>query len=212
MNSRTQIIDTLKKVKSNSVEGLEKFSKTLPSNSSVLDIGSGEKEYHSKVLRIDGHKVDTCDFHQGATYKGNFNEIEIPKQYDGVWSAHCLEHQLNVNSFLRKVSDVCKDGGIICITVPPLKHLIVGGHVTLWNAGLVLYNMVVAGLDCSEAKVKKYGYNISVIVKKKTFVMPQLQFDGPDLGLLQPYFPKNINWLGKNGKPKFDGQLEELNW
>jgi hypothetical protein len=213
MTQREKIIEVLQqKQKSHSVVGLEKFTKLLPKNAEVLDVGSGPDEYHAKVMRIDGHTVDTCDFHDTATYKGNFNDIEIPKQYDGVWSAHCLEHQLNVNFYLRKVSDVCKDGGLICVTVPPLKHLIVGGHTTLWNAGLVLYNMVLAGLDCSEAKVKKYKYNISVIVEKKTFEMPPLKFIGTDLGVLRPYFPTDLPWVGSEGRPKFDGQVEDLNW
>jgi SAM-dependent methyltransferase len=211
--TREQIINKLRaNQKSHSIDGLIKFSSLLTPGSTVLDVGSGPFEYHANILRIDGYTVDTCDFHDTATYKGNFNDIEIPIQYDGVWSAHCLEHQLNVNAYLRKVSNVCKDDGLICVTVPPLKHLIVGGHTTLWNAGLVLYNMVLAGLDCSEAKVKTYKYNISVIVKKKTFEMPQLKFIGTDLGVLRPYFPTDLPWVGSEGRPKFDGQVEDLNW
>ena len=213
MSERATLIQTIKdKQKSHSIDGLEKFTRTLPTAANVLDVGSGPNEYHAKVMRIDGHTVHTCDFHDAATYKGNFNEIEIPKKYDGVWSAHCLEHQLNVNFYLGKVSDVCKDGGLICVTVPPLKHTIVGGHTTLWNAGLVLYNMVLAGLDCSQAMVNSYGYNISVIVKKKTFDMPELKFIGTDLGVLRPYFPSELPWVGSKGRPKFDGQIKELNW
>lgn len=213
MNEREQILQKIKDTqKSHSIDGLEKFTSIIPSNSNVLDVGSGPNEYHAKVMRLDGHNVETCDFHETATIKGNFNEVTIEKKYDGIWSSHCLEHQLNVNSYLCKISDVCKDGGYICVTVPPLKHQIVGGHTTLWNEGLVLYNMVLAGLDCSEAMVKKYGYNISVIVKKKTFEMPPLKFIGTDLGTLRDYFPQELPWVGSKGRPKFNGQLEQLNW
>lgn len=210
---KQELINELKnKQKSNSIQGLEKFNNLLPKNSNIIDVGSGSAELHAQILRLDGHKVDTCDFHEGATYKGNFNDIDIPKQYDGVWSSHCLEHQLNVNNYLKKVSRCCKEGGYICITVPPLKSTIVGGHVTLWNPGLLIYNTVLAGLDCSEAMVKRYGYNISIIVKKKSFTLPELHFVGTDLGLLRPYFPKNLQWQGNGNKPKFEGDLREINW
>lgn len=210
---RQELLETLKKKqKSNSIQALEKFTKLLPNKSNIIDVGSGPQELHAKILREDGHTVDTCDFHEGATYRGNFNEIEIPVQYDGVWSSHCLEHQLNVNAYLKKVASCCKEGGYICITVPPLKSTIVGGHVTLWNPGLLIYNTVLAGLDCSDAMVKKYGYNISIIVKKKSFVMPELHFVGTDLGLLRPYFPKNLHWSGDGPKPKFEGAFDSLNW
>lgn len=213
MHERDQILQTIRdKQKSHSIDGLEKFTKILPNNSNVLDVGSGPNEYHAKIMRIDGHNVETCDFHDTATIKGNFNEVDIKKEYDGVWSSHCLEHQLNVNLYLRKISDVCKDNGYICITVPPLKHTIVGGHTTLWNPGLVLYNMILAGLDCSHAMVKSYGYNISVIVQKKTFEMPNLHFVGTDLALLKEYFPKSLVWKKGGNKPTFQGDFTILNW
>ena len=198
--------------KSNAVDGLIMFNNLLKAGSTVIDVGSGFEEIHANILRANGHTVDTCDFHKEATFKGNFNDIDIPKVYDGVWSAHCLEHQLNVNQYLKKIVSLCKDNGLICVTVPPLKHQIVGGHTTLWNAGLVLYNLVLAGLDCSNAKVKKYGYNISVIVNKKTFTMPELHFVGIDLGLLKNYFPKDLSWNGKDSRPKFNGDIDNLNW
>jgi SAM-dependent methyltransferase len=196
----------------NAVEGLIMFNKLLSANSDIIDVGSGPAEDHAGILRDYGHNVDTCDFHDAATYKGNFNEVDIDKKYDGVWSAHCLEHQLNVNSYLKKIGSITKEGGVICITVPPLKHTIVGGHVSLWNAGLLLYNLVVAGFDCTDAKVFHYGYNISAIVKKKSFEMPELKFIGTDLGILRPYFPKNLVWKKNGSRPRFDGDFKSLNW
>ena len=76
---RQVLVETLrKKQKSNSIQALEKFTSLLPKSSKVIDVGSGPQELHAKILREDGHSVDTCDFHAGATYQGNFNEIEIP--------------------------------------------------------------------------------------------------------------------------------------
>lgn len=210
--NRSELLKKLARKKSNSIDALEKFASMLPANSRVLDVGSGPEELHANVLRCNDIQVDTCDFHKTATYYGNFNEVDIPKVYDAVWSSHCLEHQLNVNSYLKKVVSVCRDDGLICVTVPPAKDLIVGGHVSLWNPGLLLYNLVLAGLDCSQAQVKRYGYNISVIVTKQTFEMPELKFIGTDLGVLRPYFPAELEWVGSEGRPKFSGKLSKIGW
>jgi hypothetical protein len=82
-----------------------------------------------------------------------------------VWCSHVLEHQPNAGLFLAKLIRDCRDGGILAITVPPAKTEIVGGHVSLWNAGLLLYRLALTGIDCRDARVKTYGYNVSVIVR-----------------------------------------------
>lgn len=62
-----------------------------------------------------------------------------------------------------------KEGGYLSIIVPTRKPLIVGGHVTIWNAWLVLYNLILAGFDCSKyCDILQYDYNIGIIIKKKT--------------------------------------------
>ena len=52
--------------------------------------------------------------------------------------------------FLGKIRNVVKEGGLVGIVVPPRKPFITDGHVSLWNAGLVVYHLVLAGFDCSE--------------------------------------------------------------
>lgn len=173
----------------------------------ILDIGAGKAESHAKIMRGKGLKVDTIDFFPSNTYQGDYNLVVFNKEYDGIWCSHVLEHQPNVGSFLRKIFTNAKDDGVVCITVPPLKDTIVGGHLSLWNAGLLIYNMILAGFDCSEAKVKSYGYNISVIVRKKKFKLPPLTYDTLDVKrILKPYFP--IRFEGKG----FNGDIKKLNW
>ena len=175
----------------------------------VLDIGAGQptgvnaanffKELAKEVTRQDinpDYKPDLL---------GDFNNIATDKLYDCIWCSHVLEHQLNVNHFLTKIFHTLKDGGVLAITVPPLKEEIVGGHVTLWNAGLLLYNLILAGFDCRDAAVKTYGYNISVIVQKKTAILPDLLFDAGDIRTLNEFFPLGV-FEG------FDGNIQELNW
>ena len=171
--------------------------------STVLDIGAGDGS-HAALFRDMGKCVDTCDI-KDADYVGDYMTTFFPIRYDLVWCSHVLEHQLNVNEFLKKVAADLNEGGYLVVTVPPLKHEIVGGHVTLWNAGLLLYNLILAGFDCGQARVKQYGYNISVIVRYEPIILPKLKMDFGDIETLAPYFPMDV----KNG---FNGQIEELNW
>lgn len=199
--------------KANSDQGLDLLLKIKPA--AVLDIGSGRKERHANLMRKSGIKVDTVDFFNTATYTGDFMEVDIKKKYDAVWTAHCLEHQLNVHNFLLKTKDVLKEDGILCITVPPMKEQVVGGHLTVWNSGLLLYNLVIAGFDCRNAKIKTYGYNISVFVKKNSSIkLPNnLPRDSGELRMLKNFFPKEISQEISSGRKEFfSGNIQELNW
>lgn len=189
-------------MKINAREALEKCL-TLEFQS-VLDVGAGGG-IHTALFREAGKDVHTCDIKPPADFVGKYTSLALPKKYDLIWCSHTLEHQLNVHSFLKKVTLDLKRGGYFAVTVPPLKHEIVGGHVSLWNAGLLLYNLVLAGFDCSEAMVKTYGYNTSVIVKYRPIDIPELKMDFGDIETLAKYFPIPV----LNG---FNGQIEELNW
>ena len=139
---------------------------------------------------------------------GDFNEWKTDQKFDLVWCSHVLEHQKNVNLFLRKCYNLVATDGFLCITVPPLKHNIVGGHLTLWNMGILIYNMVIAGIDCSSSMGKCYGYNISVIVRKTPLIdidKLDLLYDNGDLSKLQKYFPWKI-------KQNDDGNIKRINW
>lgn len=171
---------------------------------SVLDIGSGDGT-HAALFREMGKDVTTVDISWPADHVGRYTAIALPQQYDLIWCCHVLEHQTSVSAFLGKIAIDLKIGGYLVVTVPPMKPEIVGGHVSLWNAGLLLYNLILAGLDCSEARIKTYGYNISVIVRYKPVVLPALKMDFGDIETLSEFFPFEV----KNG---FNGHIEEHNW
>jgi len=175
----------------------------------LLDIGSGPPQGVNAANFFKELAKDVTRQDINPDYKpdilGDFNNVATDKLYDCIWCSHVLEHQLNPNFFLTKIFHTLKDGGVLAITVPPAKHEIVGGHVTLWNAGLLLYNLILAGFDCKDAAVKSYGYNISVIVNKRTAILPELNYDAGDINALNEFFPLGV-YEG------FDGNIQEINW
>lgn len=127
--------------------------------------------------------------------------------FDGIWCAHVLEHQMNIGAFLENLRHDLRPGGVLAITVPPLKHEIVGGHVSLWNEGLLIYNLVLAGFDCRDAQVGVYGYNISVIVDRVDAKLPPLKHDRGDIEALAELFPHSLHvYQG------FPGNFGSIGW
>ncbi|SFB59619.1 Methyltransferase domain-containing protein [Rhizobium sp. NFR07] len=190
---------------------------SLPDVQSVLDVGSGGGE-HALAFANAGKQVHCVDYGTSVYVQNSaalaeadahsnirksicdFMELNTDGKYDLVWCSHVLEHQTNPNLFLRKCLAHTAERGWLAITVPPLKHQIVGGHVTLWNAGLLLYQLVHAGNNCSDALVMNYDYNISVLVQKNPIILPTLDWDAGDINRLHDYFPPGCT-------EGFDGRL-----
>ena len=203
------------------IRGEKILNHFLNSNfNTILDIGAGSLQ-HSEIFINNDKIVDICDYGNSIYYDkrvkeiekkirnkyiGDFNNIEINETYDAIWCCHILEHQLNVHLFLKKVHSLLRENGYLCIIVPPRKPFIVGGHVTIWNAGLLLYNLILAGFDCSEeCYIKQYDYNIGMIIKKKNISkLPEnLSMDKGDIELLSKYFPFDA-------KHNFNGDILHL--
>jgi len=177
--------------------GLKRFIKlcTETNAKTVLDIGCGEDRRHSDLMSAAGLSVETNDFFPNADHIGVYTDIDFNgRQFDAIWASHVLEHQLDVQKFLRKTHKDLKESGVLCITVPPLKHKIVGGHLNLFNLGLLMYHLIVAGYDLKHAYYGQYGYNISIVVQKKSIEnFPILAYDSGDIDKLAPYFPFHVS-------------------
>ncbi|MEH6413427.1 class I SAM-dependent methyltransferase [Pseudomonas sp. CGJS7] len=175
---------------------------------SVLDVGCGDGR-QARHLAAHGKRVTTVSFEAYAGYSpdfvGDFADFRSEQRFDLVWCSHALEHQSNVGAFLQRLLGFAREDGWLAITVPPARPGIVGGHLTLWNAGLLLYNLIVAGIDCRDARVKSYGYNISVIVPARRAQLPPLRHDAGDIERLAPFFPMPV-------AQGFDGRIEQIGW
>ena len=170
-----------------------------------LDVGSGSGT-HADELRRLGKSVITVDSGHKANIPHAYQAWEFgADNVEAIWCSHTLEHQVNPGAFLQKMQHELRPGGLLAITVPPAKHNIVGGHVTLWNAGLLLYQLILAGFDCSQARVGSYGYNISVIVELHEIQLPPLANDAGDIDRLAQYFPGPVT-------QGFNGQLPNIRW
>lgn len=179
---------------------------------SILDVGSGSGT-HASHFRAAGREVTTVDINPDykADHSWDYNlvdhfDIIDSDTFDCVWASHVLEHQADVNNFIQACLWSLKDNGLLAITVPPRKDEIVGGHLTLWNPGLLVYNLIVAGLDCSQARVGHYDYNISVLVRKKLRPEVKLVYDSGDITTLTPFFP--TSWSVKENFPGW----QSANW
>lgn len=154
-----------------------------------LDVGCGKhRDHHGLINR----PVKTTDLFSPADYVGDYVETDCGGPWQAIWCSHVLEHQLDVHTFLIKMREDLADDGVLCITVPPAHPEFMGGHVSLWTEGMLVYRLVLARFDCREARVGVYDRNISVIVRKKLIPIEAfkgLVADKGDIETLAPYFP-----------------------
>lgn len=191
------------KLKVSGNDCIEKLIKDYQFNS-VLDIGCGTG-VHSTIMKDAGKDVTSLDAGHYFDFKpdviGMFETVEFDKKFDAIWCSHVLEHVMDVHSFLVKINETLEDDGVLAITVPPLKHDLVSGHCNLFNTGTLIYQLVIAGFDYSEAAAKVYCYNLSVIVRKSK----KIGVGNWSFPTVAPYFPFEL-------KQNMDGRILSVNW
>lgn len=141
----------------------------------VLDIGS-HAQHVTNIFRHLGKKVTTVEVTPGweADYKADYLDISFPEKFDAIWCSNVLEHQRNVGQFLDKMFEDLRDGGVLAMTNPyNLDTKLTFGHCNCFSPLVLLYHLVLAGFDCSEAAVKCYNYFIGIIIKKKYNGIPR---------------------------------------
>jgi len=186
----------------------------------VLAIGPGSSSEAARVFTSLGCYVEGFDLSGRAetvhsrhtVFDMDFMESAVWKRSDLIWASHVLEHQRDPGLFLDRCFELLNEGGWLVVTVPPRKDQIVGGHVSLWNMGLLLYHLILAGFDCSQASCLAHGYNLTVAVQHpgQSRLPGGLVMDSPDLAVLERagLWPAGLA-VGKT----FDGSaIEAINW
>ena len=103
---------------------LEVFSKTLPENAHILDLGCGPG-LHARAMMDRGHSVDAIDatqaFVDAAIAIGvdarlaTFDDIAGHNVYDGIWASFSLLHapRADVPRYLSALGHALKPGGVL---------------------------------------------------------------------------------------------------
>ncbi len=202
-------------------EILEAAVSVLEPGNRVLDLGAGRCEASRRFAEA-GCTVTAVGMHFDRYLNGpvraelealgvSLHESSIEaytssERFDALWAAHILEHQRNPGWFLERCLDLVQPGGWLLLSVPPGKTQVVSGHVTVWFPGLLLYNLVLCGLDCRNIHMRKIGYNIVAFVRNIRLPLPPLSSSLGDIELLADRFPEG---LGRQG---FEGEFDQLNW
>lgn len=183
---------------------------------SVLDIGSGSGIF-AKSFGFLGKEVTTIDVirEYSADFGGDYVTLPRNRQYDLVWCSHILEHQRNVGAFLDRLFDDLREGGIAAVSVPSALSPMIIGHPNIFTPMHLIYNLVLAGFDCRNARVKIYDWNLTVIVEKKpngiarsNIATTHYPLDAPNYHpRLLDFFPVEIADHGHCW-----GEVDSINW
>ena len=162
---------------------------------SVLDVGCGRGALFQPLLeKADKvHGIDLLNpprLPERVTYEQTTIQDYTPEApFDAAICSHVVEHMPDTEQFLNRFFSFIKDEGAWCIIWPPLKHQIVGGHVHIFNYGLMLYNIIRTGIDCSSVKMFRSRYSEAIMGTKATFDVPKLVYDRGDIEILSEWFP-----------------------
>lgn len=143
----------------------------------VLDLGVGDGA-HAKAFIAQGATVTGVDVkdapHEHAHYTHSQTPVEFltpaddAESYDMVWSSHLLQLLPNVQAFLVQMEAFLKEDGWLYLAVPcNTQERFHTGHLTLWTPALLVYNLICAGWDCSDALWYTSYDTIGLCVRKK---------------------------------------------
>lgn len=184
----------------------------------VLDIGSGWGAA-ARCFQFLGKRLQTVEVvdnrTEGVSMGGDYLSTPPLGPFDLVWASHVLEHQRNVGAFLDKVFTDTREGGIVAITVPSALSPIIIGHPSIFTPMHLIYHLVLAGFDCSEARVKQYDWQFTVIVKKKPSGVERSNIAATHYPLDAPSFHPELLRFFPIPIPEHGhawGELDGVNW
>lgn len=169
----------------------------------LLDVGSGGGSHAFNFSR-NGFDVECVDYGTSvyakkrlkngiSIHEVDFMNFKPTKKYDIVWASHVLEHQRNVGLFIDKLIDCTSEHGTIVITVPDQHRRMLGGHLTHWSPGLLVYNCVLAQNDMRKSKIIRGSNEWTIVFKRKKITLPyNLTYDFDDINKLKEFLPAEI--------------------
>ena len=176
----------------------------------VIDCAVG-KGKHATAFLSKGMRVTGIDLTPSKISHRNYHHIQQPFEeldpvkVDLVWSCHTLEHVKNVGIMLTKFREWLKPGGWLAISVPSAgQHRFHVGHLSLWTPAHLMYNLVVNGWDCKDAKWYTEYCSVSVLLQKTDNIDLKIRTAMPDeIQWLSRYMPREIihegnSWWSNN--------------
>ena len=151
----------------------------------ILDIGLGDAtstDYFidkGKQLTANGMYIqsyiptetydklsDACTLIEADFLSKEFDKKLGSIKFDAIWASHVLEHTRNPGLFLDKIFCLLKNEGVLFLIIPPLHTDLLGGHVTIWTPGLIMYNLILTGFDCRSVRVKNLSSSVAFFLEK----------------------------------------------
>lgn len=177
----------------------------------LLDVGCGPSALCSIIAKeTNGCSVNLIDLNPYPESRletiGKFDVLsflDIPdygQRFEHVFCSHCLEHELNPQYFIEKLIRLTKEDGLLTIIVPPFDYTdgIIAGHVSVFTIENLLYRLVLAGIDCSEAECFSFPGNLGVSLRKKSIELTETEKScgktHEELFQMRRYFPSNASW------------------
>jgi len=140
------------------------FVKSMITNKSVLDFGSGNGGFALKAKTV-ASSVATVELEKAVIpfYEKNsldlYNDLDkIDKKFDYITSFHVVEHLSEPEVILRKMKKLLNDGGKIILEVPNADDALLSiyeseafSKFTYWSCHLYLYNQHTMNLLAKKA-------------------------------------------------------------
>lgn len=112
-----------------------------------------------------------------------------------------MHRQRNLGIYLDRAYDLLSSGGVCIVLCPAYTNNVGSGNTnSLWNAGYIIYNLIMAGFDCKYSKISTFENEIQLSASKthrraKSFSISECV----------DYFPFDVY-------QHFNGNVKELNW
>ncbi len=143
------------------------FVKSMITNKSVLDFGSGNggfalraKEVSSNIATVELEKA-VAPFYAKKSLRLYDDLDKIEEKFDYITAFHVIEHLSEPEVILKKMKNLLKDGGKIIIEIPNAEDALLSiyeseafSKFTYWSCHLYLYNQHTIKLLAKKASLK----------------------------------------------------------